>query len=233
MNKKSVMSKQTNIKDFFNTNTIENSNEIKIYNISKKRLITDFFSDIDDNINDNIDDNINNVINDDINKKIINNDIDQNKRIEIYTDGSSYNNGKRNCRASWAYNIYEDDICVYRDAGKCNMTKQSNQVAELLGIFNCINKCYQVYKNIQKIYIYSDSLYSIKCINEWSNNWTSNDWNQKKNTEIIKKIKNIIAQCKFEIIFIHIFSHQNSSNNKHHIRNNIVDKEAKKINNNL
>lgn len=217
MNKKFVMSKQTNIKDYFNSNTIdnENSNDIKIFNLSKKRLITDFF----DNINNNID-----------NEKIINY---YDKRIEIYTDGSSYNNGKKNCRASWAYNIYENDICVYRDAGKCNMMKQSNQVAELLGILYCINKCYQVYNDIQKIYIYTDSLYSIKCINEWSNNWTTNDWNQKKNTEIIKQIKNIITQCKFEIIFIHIMSHQNNSNNKHHIRNNIVDKEAKKINNNL
>lgn len=218
MNKKVVMTKQTNIKDFFNTDTIniENLNEIKVLNFTKKRLITDFFDE--------------NKSNKDFDNTFANKN---EKRIEIYTDGSSYNNGKKNCRASWAYNIYEDDICVYRDAGKCNMIKQSNQVAELLGILYCIDKCYQIYNDIQKIYIYSDSLYSIKCINEWSNNWTHNDWNEKKNTEIIKKIKNIIAQCKFEIIFIHIMSHQNRSNNKHHIRNNIVDKEAKKINNNL
>jgi len=227
MNKKCVKSKQTNIKDFLQTDMNENITNLELdinldikldikvdINKKNKRLITDYFN---ENKFDKIDETL----------------VHNNKRIEIYTDGSSFNNGKRNCRASWAYNIYEDDICVYRDAGKCNMTKQSNQVAELLGILYCIHKCYEIYNDIHKIYIYSDSLYSIKCINEWSNKWTSNDWNQKKNTDIIKKIKNIISQCKFEIIFIHIMSHQNSSNNKHHIRNNIVDKEAKKINKNL
>lgn len=214
INKKS---KQMNILCFINKDKIEIESEKNCVQMKEikipKRLITDYFdtNEIEETI-----------------------DVNQNKRVEIYTDGSSFNNGKKNCRASWAFNIYEDDICIHRDSGKCNMKQQSNQKAELLSIYEAIMKSYCIYNNkiyINKIYIYSDSLYSIKCITDWSNKWTTNDWNNKKNTEIIKKIKDIISQCKFEIIFIHIYSHQNQSHNKHHIRNNIVDKEAKKINN--
>jgi ribonuclease HI len=237
------MIKQTRISDFFKFKLdSENYNEINVdtniellnnensYNFNNKTLkksIKDYF-------------NINSDINNEKACETNTNDLLKcnEKRIEIYTDGSSYNNGKKNCRASWAYNIYEDDICLYKECGKCSEynNKQSNQIAELLGIYKSLLKCYQIYQlnkqqqYITKIYIYSDSMYSIKCINEWSNKWSEQDWNKKKNTDIIKNIKNIINQCKFEIIFIHILSHQNKSLNKHHIRNNIVDKEAKKIN---
>jgi len=245
MNIQKFISKQTNILNYFNktttitpstspttfTKNIELNQEINVEQnvkfIKKKRFITDFIPVYKENSLNDIDIDIDNT---DINIYKYNiNEFD--KRIEVYTDGSSFNNGKKNCKASWAYNIYENDNLIYKDCGKCNMLKQqSNQNAELLGIYHSVLKCHNVYQNINKIYLYTDSMYSIKCINEWSNKWSASDWDIKKNTEIILNIKNVISKCNFEVIFIHIRSHQNNSLNKHHIRNNIVDKDAKKIN---
>lgn len=152
-------------------------------------------------------------------------------RIEVYTDGSSIGNGKKNCKASWAFIIYENDNCIERRYGLCTKENvgydiQSNQKAELLAIYKSIIECNQRYQCYTTIYIYSDSLYSIKCITDWSNKWTITDWDEKKNTLIIRNIKDGIK--KHNYIFIHIRGHQDKSLNKHHIRNCIVDKETKK-----
>jgi len=227
------MIKQKSIFDYFTKSDNNNNSIINNDNIIEKTLpinqyrnkIEFYFNKINDNF---IVNEYNHSINND---HLLCNNESTDLRIEVYTDGSSINNGKRNCKASWAFIIYENDVLIERKYGICNKQNvgydiQSNQKAELMGIYCAILKCNEKYQNSQTIYIYSDSLYSIKCITDWSNKWNQTDWDIKKNTIIIKNIKNSIK--KHNYIFIHIRGHQDKSTNKHHIRNCIVDKETKK-----
>lgn len=158
--------------------------------------------------------------------------------IEIYTDGACILNGKKNASSSFAFVIYVNDTIFGKDAKKITNElafvsfdekfKHTNQKAELLAIYYSLlylknNMQINTSKNL--IRLYSDSEYSIKCLTEWCMNWSSKEWEVKKNTDILRKILQLIPI--FNISFQHIKSHQTDTSNKHAIRNNLADKLAR------
>jgi ribonuclease HI len=150
-------------------------------------------------------------------------------KIEIYTDGSCVNNGKKFATSSYAFQIYFNDQLKYQENKPIIEQKQTNQRAELYAVLYALDYLKNVLSD--KIYdannfitIYSDSEYCIKCITEWSKNWNSNDWKNKKNTDILKHILDYYQKINFT--FKHVKSHQTSLD-KHSIRNNLVDQLAK------
>lgn len=158
--------------------------------------------------------------------------------IEIYTDGACILNGKKNANSSFAFIIYVNDTVFGKDAKKITNElafisldekfKHTNQKAELLAIYYSLlhlknNMQINTSKNL--IRLYSDSEYSIKCLTEWCMNWSTKEWEVKKNTDILRKILQLLPS--FNISFQHIKSHQTDTNNKHAIRNNFVDKLAR------
>lgn len=169
--------------------------------------------------------------------------------IEIYTDGACILNGKKNANSSFAYVIYSDDKILAKESkvinGEIAFSSENekyihtNQKAELLAIYYAllyIKNNMQINTSKNLIRLYSDSEYSIKCLTEWCMNWTSKDWEIKKNTHILKKILQLLPS--FNISFQHIKAHQNideinileKCNNKqikHITRNNYVDKLAR------
>lgn len=154
---------------------------------------------------------------------------DESDKIEIYTDGACLNNGKKNAVSSYAFTIFSNDAMIYKCSNKILEPKQTNQRAELYAIFHSLEYLKMNREAILKntndlIILYSDSEYSIKCITEWSKNWNQNDWKEKKNTDIIKNILNLLPN--FYVYFKHVKSHQ-TDGNIHSERNNYVDQLAK------
>ena len=151
----------------------------------------------------------------------VNSKIEQAKQtINIFTDGGCSNNGKRGARAAFAVVIPE---FPHLDTSESLIENPTNQHAELSAIFvatQIILNNTELFQN-KVITIYTDSMYSIKCITIWSKSWLRNGWKASngkpvKNVEIISKIldnlKNV-NNFNIEIQFEHVFSHTTEPKN--------------------
>lgn len=129
--------------------------------------------------------------------------------LEIWTDGSSIHNGKPNCKSSYSVFFSDSDSRNHSNCIKSHkLFGTSNQRAELYAIYKAI----KLSRPIKKIKIYTDSMYSIECITNWSKSWEKNNWKNSKNepvkhSDIIKKILKYMNSENIEIKFVHVNSH--------------------------
>lgn len=164
-------------------------------------------------------DNDNNVLNkkntSNIEKIKLNADKDEN--VYIFTDGNCKNNGKKNALGGYGVFFTTDKDSIYY---KWNTVKKvenaTNQKAELSAfkkLFEILSENTETFKN-KKVYICSDSMYSINCVSKWYVSWLKNNWKTSKgepvkNLDIIKDIikykEQIDSKLKYE--FKHVMSH--------------------------
>jgi len=135
--------------------------------------------------------------------------------INIFTDGSSLNNGQKNKYQAGGMGIYIED--TKEEISQKLEGKITNNIAELkaciIGINNVINR--KNYKN-NLINIYSDSEYVINSITKWASNWKKNDWkkyNKSKKCKCDIKNKDLIIELynlynKYSINFSHVKAHK-------------------------
>ena len=115
-------------------------------------------------------------------KNLFSNKIPCKKIVNVFTDGSSINNGKKNMIQSGGIGIYIEDT-KEKISKKIN-GKITNNICEIkaciLGIKRILERESEFVINI-----YTDSEYVINSITKWSLNWIKNDWKkydkQKKN----------------------------------------------------
>ena len=159
------------------------------------------------------------------------NDIENSKPITInentfiaYTDGACKYNGSQRAKAGLGIHFSEHNKIKISDISeRLIYSKQTNNAAELMAILRCLEKCLE-YNVYQKIYIYSDSDYSMKCITLWYPEWIKKgNFNDRKNIDILHKIYDIYK--KLDIEFIHIRAHT-GLNDKHSLGNDMADKLA-------
>lgn len=146
--------------------------------------------------------------------------------LEVYTDGSCLNNGKKN--SIGGVGIYCPEINLEFSKNSKDIYKEffdksenyihTNQKSELLAILKAIN-ILKVTES-KSIMIKTDSMYSINCIQSWCKNWKKNNWKTKngkdvKNKDIIMKISQDIEEIDKHIFFEHVKAHSvNLGNNK-------------------
>jgi ribonuclease HI len=139
------------------------------------------------------------------------------ERLKVYTDGSSLGNGKS---VSFA------GVGVFFGAGDSRNvseplsgSRQTNQRAEL----TAIQRALDITPIDRPVEIFTDSLYSIKCVTEWFQNWRAKDWRTSsgkpvENREIIEAIINKIeAREKYgakSTIFTKVKGHANDPGNE-------------------
>lgn len=134
--------------------------------------------------------------------------------ITVFTDGACTNNGKINAKAGFGVHFPNKEL---KDISKpFTLAPITNQRSELYAIYIALNGIFKRYPNIKKIHLYSDSMYSIRCITEWIHNWKKNNWktsNRKpvKNVDIIKAIDNIVSKHPNIIKYHHVRSHTGNS----------------------
>ena len=148
-------------------------------------------------------------------------------KIIVFTDGSCTNNGKKNAKAG---------VGVYFPCKEFNniseaftQTPITNQRAELYAIYKALTTITE-HHEFNKIIIYSDSLYSIKCVTEWVKNWEKNNWkgSTKKpvlNQDLIRPINDILKRYEGKIMFKHVKAHTGNDTIEA-IFNDVVDKLA-------
>jgi ribonuclease HI len=142
----------------------------------------------------------------------------------VYTDGACKNNGKKKAKGGIGIHFSETNKIQIPDVSeKLIYTKQTNNAAELMAILKCLELCH-VSSVKEKIYLYTDSEYSIKCITIWYPEWSKNNKCQdKKNIDILHKINNLYQILDVELI--HIRAHT-GLNDIHSLGNEIADKLA-------
>ena len=143
----------------------------------------------------------------------------------IYTDGSCINNGCKNAMAGIGVYFGKNDT---RNISEKFTTRPSNQRAELYAIIRAILLLTPTEIKTKNIIIYTDSMYSINCVEKWCKNWIKNGWKTKnkktvKNQDLIKQLYNLVNKNK--IYLNHIKAHTGKSD-IHSIGNSVADKLA-------
>ena len=136
----------------------------------------------------------------------------QDNIIEVFTDGSTFNNGQKNKVKFGGIGVYFNNN-IYPSISESLYGKITNNIAELKAIITAIDYIINLKeydKNKTKIHIYSDSEYTINCILKWGKSWEQNGWVKKDKKEISNKdliIKLYNYYNKHKIKFIHVRSH--------------------------
>jgi ribonuclease HI len=144
--------------------------------------------------------------------------------INVYTDGSCVHNGQPNALAGYGVYFEEDDI---RNESKKIIGKQSNNTGELTGVIRAIEILEENLKNNEKIAIYTDSEYVIKCLTTYGDKLKKNDWKtstDKKppNVELVKKAYGLYNTYKKLIKLNHVDAHTNNTD-EHSLGNKGAD----------
>lgn len=127
------------------------------------------------------------------------------KIIRVFTDGSCTGNGKPNAKAG--IGIYFPNNEFDNVSEPFTQSPITNQRAELYAIYKTLNTIID-HCIFTKIVLYSDSLYSIKCVTEWAIKWAKDNWTKDiKNLDIIKPLHSLYVQNKEKIEFKHVNSH--------------------------
>lgn len=136
-------------------------------------------------------------------------------KIEVFTDGSCSGNGGKHAIGGIGIhfpNKQLKDISKVFDLGAC-----TNQKTELYAILTALRYIKQrLGLNNYRVYIKTDSKYSIDCVTKWVYGWIKNGWKTKNNTPVInKELIELINKYyeKYDIAFIHVYAH---TDNKDH-----------------
>jgi ribonuclease HI len=147
------------------------------------------------------------------------------KTIEVFTDGSCM---KRK-ETLGGYGIHFPNKELPDISRKFKYPPITNQRTELFAIYVAI---VVIRKNLtfDKIIIYTDSEYSIKCLSVWSYDWIKNNWKtsskrEVKNQDILQPLIDVYMKIKDKVQFIHVKSHTGNKDYKS-IGNAVADKLA-------
>ena len=114
----------------------------------------------------------------------------------VFTDGSTFNNGKKDKLKYGGVGIYIQSPIVKSIGIPYNNPNVTNNICELNACIMAIKIILELYEfDIEQdtIKIYSDSQYVINSITIWSKKWMNNGWKNKagqdiKNSSLIKKL---------------------------------------------
>ena len=178
------------------------------------------FTKVNENINDNINPfpKVNENMNVSINKSL--NEFGIETEIKCFTDGGCFNNGKKGARAGYGVFFGDNDV---RNIAEKVLSKQTNNVGELMAILRALEILIKDKKNKYKIELYTDSKYCLqifekhynkfnKLCQPWINKWRMTNFKNIKNVDIIKKIDLLLKKFN-NLKFIHVRSHQVKPNN--------------------
>lgn len=132
--------------------------------------------------------------------------------VVVYTDGCCSANGKKGARAGigvyWGYNHP-------LNVAERLQGKQTNQRAEIQAACRALQQARQ--KNIQKLVVYTDSMFTINGVTKWVKNWKLNNWQLKSGGPVVNKddfdLLDRLNQ-QLEVVWMHIPGHMGYSGNE-------------------
>jgi len=152
-------------------------------------------------------------------------ELEDNKPVNIYTDGACSNNGKPDARAGFGVWFGKDDE---RNISQSFSGIQTNNVAELLAIVKALTIMREKIEKGQKIIIHSDSSYSIRCCTTYGEKCEKKGWKKKggpiPNLEIVQTAYGFCKKYR-NIKFEHVKAHTGLKD-EHSIGNDNADRLA-------
>lgn len=147
--------------------------------------------------------------------------------INVYTDGACSGNGTQNAKAGYGVFFTDNDP---RNDYNVVIGKQTNNTGELTGIIRAIEILEYNLKNGEKIAIYTDSEYVMKCLSGYGDKLKKNNWKTSKDTkppnvELVQKAYNLYNTYKKLIKIHHVDAHTNNTD-EHSIGNKGADRLA-------
>ena len=147
----------------------------------------------------------------------------------VYTDGACSNNGRLNAKAGYGIYFGENDP---RNVARPIIGKQTNNIAELTAIIEVYPLIESDIKSDKNICIMSDSIYAIRCVGEYGekcskNNWTTGRKNKPTipNVLLVKKAFELYECCRDNVYFKHVLAHTGRQD-VHSIGNDWADRLA-------
>jgi len=138
--------------------------------------------------------------------------------LNVYTDGSSYHNGRPDAKASYGVYFGKNDT---RNESGIITELASNNRGELMGLLRAI----ELIKPEEETIVHTDSMYGLKCVYEYGIKMKKMGYPKEiPNIDIIKKMREIL-EVKSNIKFHHLNSHTNKED-MHSLNNAVVDKMA-------
>ncbi len=130
--------------------------------------------------------------------------------IKVFTDGACHNNGNKYAKAGIGIYFGKNDK---RNVSERIQGKQSNNTAELKAIIKTYKILKKEIENNQMINIYSDSIYAIRCCNDYGLKMYKNNWKKKNkyipNHLLVKEAFSLFYKIN-NIKLIHVKAHTNN-----------------------
>lgn len=133
--------------------------------------------------------------------------------LELWTDGSCKNNGKKNAYGGWAYVVVKDNQIISKRYG--SQLNTTNNQMEMKAVIEALK-----YANLntdfdEKIEILCDSAYVVNCfIEKWYIKWRRNNWIGVKNPELWKEMLDLYESFGDNIKFTKVKGHKGIINNE-------------------
>ena len=106
-------------------------------------------------------------------------------KFEVYSDGSTRNNGRADAVGAWAYVVLNGEEIVYED---CRVeVGTTNQRMELLAAAEALDYlfCNEICVPFDRVIVYTDSAYLHNCVTQkWYVNWQANGWRNAKKERV-------------------------------------------------
>lgn len=138
------------------------------------------------------------------------------KTVTIFSDGACQPNPGE---SGSGIAIYHDSIFIKCFYGMY-LKDSTNNIAELKALYESLKiaKEYKL-KGVDKIFIKTDSKYSIDCLTTWIDGWLSKNWlNSKKqpikNRELIEPMYKLYLEVKNNIELQHVYGHSGVEGNE-------------------
>lgn len=123
--------------------------------------------------------------------------------ITVYTDGACSRNGMKGAQCGIGIYFSERNPVDIDDISeKLHVETPTNNVAELTAIKRAIDILIDKNLIYYTIKIYTDSQYSIDCVQKWYDMWIEKNNFNKRNIELIRDIYNKKKWIGFELIYI-------------------------------
>jgi len=137
--------------------------------------------------------------------------------IIVYTDGSTFNNGKANSQAGMgAYFFKNSPMNISKPVSELD-GPPTNNVSEIMAAYYAILALLEL--KIEKINIKTDSQFLINSMTKWINGWIKNGWTSSQGKPVInrlqfEKLHELIVNNKLSVRWTHVKAHSNIAGNE-------------------
>lgn len=148
--------------------------------------------------------------------------------MRVFTDGACSGNGRKNAKAGYA--VWFPEHPEWSTAARVPDTEsQTNQRAELSGIYHAVSILATKGAFTEDLVIYTDSEYSIKCLTEWMPGWVARGWKTSMGKDVLHRdmIEGIAGHLsRFKHRFHHVRAHTGGEDDLSK-QNDVVDRMAR------